>query len=87
MNWNEDLEGREFYEVCQMYRHAKDWKGKPTDGWTPSAGEAFELLKAWIRGDDRHFFLQALKVYRDPDTEPVQKPLAELHDLWQDTRA
>lgn len=55
MKFNEDLEGREFYELCQMYRHARD-------GATPDnpihAARAFELLKAWIRGDDSDPVLQ-----------------------------
>ena len=57
MKWNEDLEGREFFEVCQMYRHAKDGVRA---GGAVNAAEAFALLKAWIKGDDSNPVLQEL---------------------------
>lgn len=38
------LEGQEFYEVCQQYRHAKDLDNNLT-----SASDAFEQLKTFIR--------------------------------------
>lgn len=38
------LEGQEFYEVCQEYRHAKD-----CDKHSISASQAYEELKNFIR--------------------------------------
>lgn len=42
MKFNQDLQGREFYELCQMYRHAPD---VPLRNGKIHAGKAFELLK------------------------------------------
>jgi hypothetical protein len=39
----DSLDSRDFYEVCQQYRHAQDAIGEP------NAAEAFEQLKRWIR--------------------------------------
>lgn len=44
MDW---LDKQEFYEVCQTYRHARDmW---PNVEGAPTAAEAFEALKEYIR--------------------------------------
>lgn len=40
---NDVLDSQDFYEVCQQYRHAEHAFGSPT------APEAFEELKKWIR--------------------------------------
>jgi len=40
------LDEQEFYEVCQRYRHAKDWK---TEDGRGTASQAFEALKDYIR--------------------------------------
>ena len=36
------IASEEFYDLCQIYRHAKDVEG------TPTAAQAFELLKIKI---------------------------------------
>lgn len=44
---SEWLDDQEFYEVCQRYRHAQDMLG--TGSILPTAAEAFEQLKDYIR--------------------------------------
>lgn len=51
----DSLDQREFYELCQSYRHAQDITG------TPNAAEAFELLKTWIRT----YVAEAVRVERE----------------------
>ena len=41
------LNEREFYDVCQSYRHAKDINAAAPG--LPTAHEAFEALKAYVR--------------------------------------
>ena len=48
IDYEDALDSEEFYEVCQRYRHAQD--AIPLGPGFPTAAEAFEQLKEWIRG-------------------------------------
>ena len=56
------LESKEFYEVCQSYRHAQDVIAAAPN--LPNASEAFEALKEYIRQkeqelEERHEMIRA----------------------------
>jgi hypothetical protein len=74
---NDDLlETQEFYEMCQRYRHAQDAVRLHPE--LPTAAEAFEDLKAWIRGS---FKQRPAMPYDRKESEPtvLQSPFAHLY--------
>lgn len=63
------LDERAFYEVCQLYRHSKDYGPSVA----PTAIEAFEMLKMFIRNSQAAEIARLKELLNTPEIEDFSK--------------